>query len=171
MKDISADDISALIRTFDESEWKELALQIDDCRVFISRDPDSAGAPWQAPAQASAPHPAASSSGPVAPASPPAGATATQTPDSPPPSPVPDNCVVVEAPNLGIFYRAPKPGAPPYVELGAKVEPDTEICLIEVMKLFTPVQAGIKGTIRHICIEDGEMVEHGQSLFYIEPDA
>jgi biotin carboxyl carrier protein len=76
-----------------------------------------------------------------------------------------------QGPNLGIFYRSPKPGAPPYVELGAEVDEETEICLIEVMKLFTPVHAGLRGTVRHICVEDGEMVDHDQPLFYIEPAA
>lgn len=171
MKDVTVEDISALIRTFDESDWKELALQVDDFRVFLSRDPDSAGAPWLAPA----PVPASSHSPAAQPAVQPAPTAAAVTGaavvPAPQQAPVPDNCVVIKAPNLGIFYRAPKPGAPHYVELGAQVDEETEICLIEVMKLFTPVHAGVRGTVRHICIEDGEMVEHGQPLFYIEQGA
>ena len=77
----------------------------------------------------------------------------------------------ITAPNLGTFYRAPKPGAPPYVEVGQAVEPGTEVCLIEVMKLFTPVSAGTAGVVREICIEDGQMVEFGQLLVIIEPGA
>ncbi len=163
MKDMTVEEISALIRTFDESDWKELALQVDDFRVFLSRDPDSAGAPWLAPAPSHSPagQPAAQ---PAPTATEVSGAAAVSAPDQ-----VPDNCVVVQAPNLGIFYRAPKPGALPYVEPGAAVDEETEICLIEVMKLFTPVHAGVRGTVRHICVEDGDMVEHGQPLFYIEP--
>lgn len=172
MKNVTADEIKNLIQIFDDSEWRELALQVEDFRIFLSRDPDSAGAPWQTtatPAAAPAAAPAAppahpgsvSTGGPATDTTPAATATAS--------TPVPDNCVVVKAPNLGIFYRSPKPGAAPYVELGAEVENDTEICLIEVMKLFTPVNAGMRGTVRHICVEDGEMVEHDQPLFYIEP--
>lgn len=170
MKNITSEDINALIRAFDESDWKELALQVDDCRVFISRDSDTAGAPWQA--SMPAPKKSEATSFATQPKN------TTLTPEAQPsqevkstPTDPPDNCLVVTAPNLGIFYRAPQPGAPPYVVLGAEVEKDTEICLIEVMKLFTPVQAGVKGIIRHICMEDGEMVEHGQPLFYVEPDA
>ena len=172
MKDVTEEDINALIRTFDASDWKELALQVEDFRIFISRDPNSAGAPWVAPQSAPAPAPRQTAAEPSAAAQP--APTATGAPEGTAPAsapPVPDNCVVVKAPNLGIFYRAPKPGAPPYVELGAEVDEDAEICLIEVMKLFTPVHAGIRGTVRHICVDDGEMVEHGQPLFYIEPDA
>jgi acetyl-CoA carboxylase biotin carboxyl carrier protein len=82
---------------------------------------------------------------------------------------VPANWVAVTAPNLGTFYRAPKPGAAPYVETGQKVRADTEVCLIEVMKLFTAVRAGTSGVIRQICVADGQMVEYGQTLLYIDP--
>jgi acetyl-CoA carboxylase biotin carboxyl carrier protein len=82
---------------------------------------------------------------------------------------VAEGLLAVRAPNLGTFYRAPKPGAPAYVEVGQLVEADTEVCLIEVMKLFTPVRAGNAGTVREICIADGQMVEFGQLLVTIEP--
>jgi acetyl-CoA carboxylase biotin carboxyl carrier protein len=169
MKNVTVEDINALIRTFDESDWKELALQVEDFRVFISRDPNSSGAPWQVSAPAPTPAPAQPAAPPPPSVGEPAstGTAAAAAADNA--VPVPDNCVVVRAPNLGIFYRSPKPGAPPYVELGAEVDEETEICLIEVMKLFTPVHAGIRGTVRHICVEDAEMVEHDQPLFYIEP--
>ena len=85
-------------------------------------------------------------------------------------APVPEGAVVITAPNLGIFYRAPKPGAPPYVNVGDEVDTDTEICLIEVMKLFTPVSAGLTGVVLEICVADGEMIEFGQPLFYLQPE-
>jgi acetyl-CoA carboxylase biotin carboxyl carrier protein len=84
---------------------------------------------------------------------------------------IPAGMVAVRAPNLGTFYQAPKPGAPPYVEVGQKVDADTEVCLIEVMKLFTPVKAGVSGTVREICASDGQMVEYEQVLVIVEPDA
>jgi acetyl-CoA carboxylase biotin carboxyl carrier protein len=86
-----------------------------------------------------------------------------------PPSDVPLHWIAVTAPNLGTFYRSPKPGAAAYVDIGQPVEVDTEICLIEVMKLFTAVRAGVTGIVRRICAKDAEMVEFGQTLFYIEP--
>jgi biotin carboxyl carrier protein len=84
---------------------------------------------------------------------------------------VPDGWTAVRAPNLGTFYRQPKPGAPPYVEIGQEVRADTELCLIEVMKLFTSVPAGVPGIVRKVCVEDAEMVEYNQVLFLIEPKA
>jgi acetyl-CoA carboxylase biotin carboxyl carrier protein len=174
MKNVTADEIKSLIQIFDESEWKELALQVEDFRIFLSRDPNSAGAPWQAPAAAAAPAPAGSAPSPApaaaaAPAAAPEAETTAGAAATAESAPVPDNCVVVKAPNLGIFYRSPKPGSPPYVELGAEVDEESEICLIEVMKLFTPVHAGMRGIIRQVFVEDGEMVDHDQPLFYIEP--
>ena len=76
---------------------------------------------------------------------------------------------MVRAPNLGTFYRAPKPGAPPYVSLGQRVEAETELCLIEVMKLFTSVPSGVRGTVKQILVEDSQLVEFGQPLFVIDP--
>jgi acetyl-CoA carboxylase biotin carboxyl carrier protein len=81
---------------------------------------------------------------------------------------IPANWVAVTAPNLGTFYRAPKPGAAPFVEIGQQVTEDTEICLLEVMKLFTAVKAGVSGKVVQVCVNDADMVEHGQPLFYVE---
>lgn len=172
MKNVTADEIKNLIQIFDNSEWKELALQVEDFRIFLSRDPNSAGAPWQGAQAPQAPlHPVSAPS--TAPQPPSGGAELASAKPSAAPviesAPMPENYVLVKAPNLGIFYRAPKPGAAPYVELGAEVDDETEICLIEVMKLFTPVHAGMRGTVRHVCVDDGEMVEFDQPLFYIEP--
>ena len=78
--------------------------------------------------------------------------------------------MAVKAPHLGTFYRAPKPGVAPFVEVGQAVEPSTEVCLLEVMKLFTTVAAGAKGVVRRICVDDAVLVEFGQTLFYLEPN-
>ena len=76
----------------------------------------------------------------------------------------------MNAPSLGTFYRSPKPGAAPFTQIGELVEPETELCLIEVMKLFTTLRAGVKGRLVSILVEDGLMVEHDQPLFVIEVD-
>jgi acetyl-CoA carboxylase biotin carboxyl carrier protein len=77
---------------------------------------------------------------------------------------------VVSAPNLGTFYRAPKPGAAPYVELGSTIAAGDDLCLIEVMKLFTVVMAHISGRVVGIMVDDGVMVEAGQPLFALVAD-
>jgi acetyl-CoA carboxylase biotin carboxyl carrier protein len=74
----------------------------------------------------------------------------------------------IDAPTIGVFYRAPGPGEPPFVEVGARVEPDTIVCIIEVMKMMNSVTAGISGTIAEIHVENAAPVEYGQPLFRVE---
>ncbi|TDK45703.1 acetyl-CoA carboxylase biotin carboxyl carrier protein [Antarcticimicrobium luteum] len=157
-------DIEALVQLFGESDWKEMHLTLGDEEMFLSKDPNAAG-----PATAVAAPPA-----PVAgPASPPDRAA------PPPPSgggvetaAAADRTgwVAIKAPNLGTFYRAPSPEADPYVTLGGQVTEETEVCLVEVMKLFTTIRAGMTGIVREIVAEDGEMVEFGATLMWIEPE-
>ncbi len=157
-------DVEALIRLFEQSNWQEISVEAEGLSVVLSKDPN---APYRISNQRGA-----FDSAPRA-----AMSTPTSAPTPPPtlsPAPseaVPTGWVVVRAPNLGTFYRAPKPGAEPYVELDQTITADTEICLIEVMKLFTPVKAGIAGRIARICVEDGKMVEYDAPLFFIEPVA
>jgi biotin carboxyl carrier protein len=77
--------------------------------------------------------------------------------------------VDVEAPLVGTFYRAPAPGEPPFVEVGSRVEPDTQVCIVEVMKLMTAVVAGVRGTVAETCRADGEPVQYGDVLFRVRP--
>ena len=74
------------------------------------------------------------------------------------------------APMLGIFYRAPKPGSPPFVEVGSVVEEETVIAMIEVMKLMNTVRAGIRGTITEILPADQALVEFGEVLARVQAD-
>jgi acetyl-CoA carboxylase biotin carboxyl carrier protein len=77
----------------------------------------------------------------------------------------------VPSPLLGTFYRSPKPGAPPFVEVGAKVEEDTVIAIIEVMKLMNTVRAGTRGTVTDIFAADGALVEFDQPLIRVRKSA
>ena len=76
----------------------------------------------------------------------------------------------IAAPILGTFYRAPAPGAAPYVDVGSRVGIDTVVCLIEVMKMMNPIAAGIAGTIAEICAENAALVEYGAPLFRVAED-
>jgi acetyl-CoA carboxylase biotin carboxyl carrier protein len=76
---------------------------------------------------------------------------------------------VIRAPMLGTFYRASAPGQPPFVEAGQHVKADDTLCLIEVMKLFNSVRAGVDGVVRSILAENGSLVEYNQILFVITP--
>ena len=80
-----------------------------------------------------------------------------------------DGLLTIEAPMLGTFYRAEGPGEPPFVEVGARVEPDTTVCIIEVMKMMNSVPAGVAGTVAEVCSQNGELVEYGAPLVRVEP--
>ena len=77
--------------------------------------------------------------------------------------------VEVVAPMVGTFYRAPRPDSPPFVEIGSVVHAGQPLCLIEVMKLFTTINAESSGRVVQIGAENGELVEYGRTLFVIEP--
>ena len=148
---IDRKEVEALVRLFERSDWHELRLETDGLKLVLSKDADAA--PIDLAAEA-------------------AGASAEQAQPVPAPEEVPaDGLVPITAPNLGTFYRAPKPGVAPYVEVGQQIGEATEVCLIEVMKLFTPVRAGISGRIAKACVEDGEMVEFRAPLVLVEPEA
>lgn len=80
-----------------------------------------------------------------------------------------DGIVTIQAPIMGLFYDKPHPGADPFVTVGAAVDENTTVCLIEVMKLFQAVRAGVRGIIAQICVKDKEIVEIGQILFRVQP--
>jgi len=77
----------------------------------------------------------------------------------------------IVAPLLGTFYRAPQPGAPPFVDVGGSVEADTVVAIIETMKLMNPVYAGTTGTVTEICLDDGQFAEQGAVLMRVSARA
>jgi oxaloacetate decarboxylase alpha subunit len=87
------------------------------------------------------------------------------------PMPVPeaDGVVRVEAPMVGVFYRAPQPGAPPFVEEGETVAAGQTLCILEAMKLMNEIKADSAGIVRAIHVGNAEPVEFGQLLFELEP--
>ena len=74
----------------------------------------------------------------------------------------------IKSPMVGTFYRSASPESPPFVEIGAKVEEKTVICIIEAMKIMNEIQAETKGTLIEILVENGQPVEYGQRLFKVK---
>ena len=112
-----------------------------------------------------APHvvvsPAATSAAPAA--------SATQT-LAEAPAPIDESLSKIECPMVGTFYLSANPGSSPFVTVGARVEPDTVVCLIEAMKIFNEIKAECSGTVQKILVGNAEAVEFGQALFLIKPD-
>lgn len=158
-------DIALLAELFAAGGWKDLRVETPGLSVHLSTDSSSPalGAAKAAPVVPVAAAPvAAAPAGPSVSAAAPAASAAPEAAGT--------NWVEVRAPNLGTFYRSPKPGAAPFVEIGQTVTAETELCLLEVMKLFTSVKSGVSGTIRKVCVEDGVLVDGGQVLFLVEAD-
>ena len=86
-----------------------------------------------------------------------------------PAAPSPNGLIRIEAPMVGTFYRAPQPGAPPFVEEGQAVAAGQTLCILEAMKLMNEVKADVEGIVRAIHVENAQPVEFGQLLFELEP--
>ncbi len=136
------DDVREILRIIDESELDELRIETDGLSLHVVRG----------------------GAGPAA--DEPRAEPVRRRPSS---RTTPSTALTIASPMLGTFYRAPAPGAAPFVDVGAAVEPDTIVCIIEVMKMMNSVPAGIAGTIAEIHVGNGELVEHGQPLFRVEP--
>jgi acetyl-CoA carboxylase biotin carboxyl carrier protein len=76
----------------------------------------------------------------------------------------------IRSPMVGTFYRAPEPGAEPYVKSGSRITPGQTVCIIEAMKIMNEIEAEIAGLVREISVEDGQPVEFGQVLFRVDPN-
>ena len=155
---VRAADVEALVAQFEASGCAELHVRLDGFELHLSNDA-MAGSSRRAEAapRIERASPAASPASP-APAPPAAGAPGADDLEG---------FAIVRAPYLGTFYRAPKPGAPVYVEIGDTIAVGGDLCLVEVMKLFTAVRAEVAGTVARVLATDGAMVEAGQPLFAI----
>jgi oxaloacetate decarboxylase alpha subunit len=139
--------IRDLIRIVQESGIGEVTVEEGETRITVRRSDERAEAP-------------------VATVGVPAAATGAEGEIG---GPSGDGMIRIEAPMVGTFYRAPEPGAAPFVEVGDPVEPGQTLCILEAMKLMNEVKAEIEAIVRRICVENAEPVEYGQLLFELEP--
>jgi acetyl-CoA carboxylase biotin carboxyl carrier protein len=165
---LTDDDVREILRIIDESELDELRIETPDFRLHVRR---SGAPPSPEPAAAPLPAvPAGESDGAAAPEARDPGAEAAP-PAAPGPAASANGAATIEAPMLGTFYRAGAPGEEPFVDVGSPVEPDTVVCLIEVMKMMNSVKAGVAGTVVEVCARNAELVEYGEPLFRVQPQA
>lgn len=152
---LTANDVAEIMRLVENSTFDALDLDMDGVKLSLRRT------------GAAAPMGAVPSATPRV-----AAAATTPTPraiEKKPSQPVAvDGAEAVRAPLLGTFYRAPKPGAPPYVAVGDTVDAETVIGIIEVMKLMNPVRAGVSGTVAAITAEDSQLVEFDEPLMFVK---
>jgi len=176
--EMTPETIRALLDAFDRSDWREMTVTIGDDRLHVSRDEPQLNGSGPA---AAVPPPATAGAAP-APALPAAAAAA---PAAPPPPAAPEPAVssssaqatetgtgvAVEAPSVGLFWRAPAPGTPPFVEVGQRVAAGDTLAIVEVMKLMNHVVSPVDGVVTAILAENGAPVEFGQAIVMVDPEA
>ena len=168
MNNLETEDITALLELLKDSGFDELHIETDHFEVWVARrgvasrrlgrpsTARSAEGPTEPdPAPESTPPPAADRVRERA--SPAANAVAAKSGSSARP---------ITAPLMGTFYRAPSPGAAPFVEVGQEVTPETIIGIIEVMKLMNQIPAGVAGVIESIVAADATLIEFGQPIMF-----
>jgi acetyl-CoA carboxylase biotin carboxyl carrier protein len=157
---LTHDDVQEILRLLEASPFDELRLETERFRLTLRRG--GAGDGWtQETETRTAAEPArapASSPGSLAP-----GVSSA--------TPLAAGTLEIRPPIVGTFYRAPKPGAPPFVEIGSEVHEDTVVAIIETMKLMNSIPAGVRGRVVEICVADAEFVEQDRVLMRVQPES
>lgn len=173
---LDPDQVRQLIKLIETSGWDHARLEYGDLSLMLSKGPAHEASILLRPDSAKT---TATVSDQVPATSGRAAKTAVDDPPdrsgernaaAPEAGPSAEGLVFVTATSVGTFYAAPKPDAPPFVQAGDHVDPDSTVCILEVMKLMSHVEAGVGGRVREVLVGNGEMVEHGQRLVSIEPD-
>ena len=144
-----AERIREIVRIVQDTGIAEIAVEEEGTRVSVRRTED------RVPLEAAQPASALSEAEPAQ--------------SEPAAEPSTDGGIRIEAPMVGTFYRAPQPGAPPFVEEGDAVAAGQTLCILEAMKLMNEVKTEVEGVVRRIHVQNGQPVEYGQALFDLEP--
>jgi acetyl-CoA carboxylase biotin carboxyl carrier protein len=155
------DILKELVKLLDSSSATEIKFGKGDASYQVSRSPKLFGMPMpdmgaMAPGHA-----------PTHPGQP--AAASTPSPASHAPEKPASNLIEIKSPMVGTFYRAPEPGADPYVKSGSRIAAGQTLCIIEAMKIMNEIESEISGTIREVAVEDASPVEFGQVLYRVEP--
>lgn len=169
--EMSPETIRALLDAFERSDWREMVVEVGEDRLHVSRDQltELAAAPVAAPAPAPAPAAPVPAPGNGAAASA-GGAAGAPAPGAAPTTTIPADGTKIESPSVGLFWRAPSPGAPPFVEVGQRVAAGDTVAIVEVMKLMNHVAAPVDGVVTAILVENGASVEFGQPIVVVDPE-
>lgn len=172
---LSQDVVRELIDAFVESDWLEMTVTVGDDRLYLARPGDPGGA---AIAPVSVRVEAAAGKAPARAPAPREGSPAETRAEGQPvlagqmhAEARPPTGSVVESPSVGLFWHAPSPNAPPFVEVGARVAVGDTLAIVEVMKLMNQLVSPVHGVVKAILAENGATVQFGQPLVVIDPEA
>ncbi len=153
----SHEDVQRLLQLLDSSQFDELQLEAEGIKLSIRRNGAGTSYTGSPPSTPVALPRAALAATPAAPA-----------PQSPTQATDPA-LLEIRAPMLGTFYGAPKPGSDPFVKVGERIDENTAVGIIEVMKLMNSISAGLDGTVVEVLARDGDLVEYDQVLMRVRP--
>lgn len=159
VKPFDIEGLQQLMELMEKHDLSEIKLKEGDAKCLLRRGAQVISAPIAAAPAAIAP-----AAAPVAPS---AGAPAASA-EAPAAD---DNAGLVEitSPTVGTFYASPSPGDPVFVKVGDTVSTDQTVCIVEAMKVFNQIPAGVNGKIAKVLLSDGDTVEFGQAMFLVKP--
>lgn len=147
--------LEQIVKLMAANDLNTVEVRDGDKRVVMKRGPAGAPTYFAAPAMQHAPASAAA----PGPAATPAPAAADETAGLTP----------IKSPMVGTFYASPSPDAKAFVQVGSTVDEETDVCIIEAMKVFNNIKAETRGTVTKILVTNGQTVEFGQVLFLVKP--
>ncbi len=150
-------DLKKIVEIMNENDLAEIEIEEEGKRLRLRKQqPGAAAAPAHAAHHA-----------PAAPPGPPPAAVAVAPPGA---APSPEPALhTISAPMVGTFYRSVSPESDSYVEVGARVSPESVVCILEAMKVMNEIKAECSGEIVKVCVQNAEAVEYGQPLFLVKP--
>lgn len=155
--------VHLLVRLMKRYDLSDLDITNGPFRIHLQRRGPEPVAVAVAPAPFAYAPPAAAQAQAPAPAAPAPAAPRDE------PAPAGPKTIVIESPMVGTYYASSSPDVPPFVTVGSVIQPNTTLCIIEAMKVFTDIPAGVSGTIAEILVKNGQAVEFGQPLFRVVP--
>lgn len=161
---LTYEDVQEILKIIDQSSTREIHIEVDDFKLIV-RKHDADGAPAVATPAA----PPATASEPPAASPAPSAAAAAELPAAAESAPPSDTAVALASPLSGTFYRAPAPGADPFVEEGDAVKSSDTVCILDVMKVMNTLKAPCDGVVSHIPVENAQAVGAGQPVMWFEP--
>lgn len=154
--------LEQLVKLMSANDLSTLDLRDGPKRILLKRGAEYVATPVAAPAPAY--HAPA-----AAPSSAPASAPSATPVSAPPAADAEAGLIPIKSPMVGTFYAAPSADAKPFVSVGASVNEESDVCIIEAMKVFNNIKAEVKGTIAKVLVQNAQTVEFGQTLFLVKP--
>jgi acetyl-CoA carboxylase biotin carboxyl carrier protein len=151
------EEIRTIVRLMSENDLSEFKIEAEEMRLCIKRGTNNT------PVITTAAHLAPMAAAPAPAAAAPAAAAEEKSAPA-----ADDNRETIDSPIVGTFYRAPSPDADPFIKVGARVEADTVVCIVEAMKVMNEIKAEKSGVIKEILVDNANPVEYGQPLFVLE---